>query len=70
MRSDKPAPSTKLSKIEPILAALSEDKARQLDEISSMVVVAEAGDDFPHYTVQKIIELSQDKKKILKNLVS
>ena len=69
LRAGKPAPPSKLSNVQPILDALSEDKNRRLNEISSVIVVAEAGDDFPQHIVQKIVELEQDKRETLQQLV-
>jgi len=69
LRADKPTPPNKLPNVEPILAALSEDKNSRLNEISSVIVVAEAGDDFPQHIVQKILELGQDKRGMLQRLV-
>ena len=70
LRVGKPAPPNKLPKVEPLLDALSEDKERRLNEISSVIVVAEAGDDFPQHTVQGILNLPNEKRKLLKQLVS
>ena len=52
------------------MSALSKEKGCRLDEISSVIVVAEAGDDFPQHTVQKIVGLEKDKRGLLKELVS
>lgn len=70
MRADKPAPPNKLLHMDPIMAALSEDKEKRLDEISSVVIIAEAADEFPQYITKKILDLAEDKKKILNELVS
>lgn len=70
MRGNKPLPQNVPKNVDPIIAALSEDTEKRLDEISSVIVVAEAGDDFPHFTVEKIIGLKADKRAMLKEVVS
>ena len=51
------------------MAALSEAKEKKLDEVSSVVIVAEAADEFPQHVIKKIFELAPAKRKILKELV-
>ena len=55
--------------IEPIMDALSSDHDTKLDEITSVIIVAEAGDEFPQHIVQSIIELPPDKRKLLTDVV-
>ena len=70
MRSGGPIPPNKLKDVEPIVEALSTDPEQRLDEITSVIVVAEAADEFPQHIVQKIIELPADKRKLLMDVVS
>ena len=71
MRSNQPIPRNVLKDVEPIIDALNkEDSETRLDEITSVIVVAEAADEFPQHIVQKIIELPDDKRKLLMDVVS
>lgn len=69
IRAGKPPPPNKLLHIDPIMAALTEAKEKRLDEISSVVIVAEAADEFPQYILKKILDLATDKRNILNELV-
>jgi hypothetical protein len=55
--------------MQPILQAISGDICIKLDEITSLIIVAEAGDEFPQHLVQKIIGLPADKRKMLLDVV-
>ena len=72
MRARRDPPLNTLKDIDPIMDALTPDKEssdRRLDEITAVIVVAEAADEFPQHIVQKIIELPQDKRELLRNIV-
>ena len=70
LRSGRTLPPNKPKDVEPIIAALSEDSEKKLDEVSSVIVITEAGDDFPQHIMTKIIGLEADKRAKLKELVS
>jgi hypothetical protein len=55
--------------MEPILESLSPDIGSKVDEITSVIIVAEAGDKFPQHIVQKIINLPGDKRQLLMDVV-
>ena len=69
IRAGKPQPPNPPEKVDTILAALSEAKEKRLDEVSSVVIVAEAADEFPQHIMKKIFELAPEKRKILEDLV-
>ncbi len=73
MRADQAPPPNKLKDIDPILDALTPSKQgseKRLGEITSVIIVAEAADEFPQHIVQKVIELPEDKRQMLKKIVS
>ena len=73
MRAGKAPPPNTLKDIDPILDALTPTKQnseKRLGEITSVIVVAEAADEFPQHIVQKIIELPEDKRQMLMKIVS
>ena len=51
------------------MGALSSDHDTKLDEITSVIIVAEAGDEFPQHIVQSIVELPPNKRKLLTDVV-
>ena len=55
--------------MEPIIAALSEDSEKKLDEISSVIVITAAEINFPQHIVTKIITLAADKRAKLMEVV-
>jgi hypothetical protein len=55
--------------MQPILQAISGDICIKLDEITALIIAAEAGDEFPQHLVQKIITLPADKRKMLLDVV-
>lgn len=69
MRANQTPPPNTLKDVEPLLATLSEGKEVRLNEISSVVIVAEAADEFPQHVLKKIFDLAPDKGKILTDLV-
>ncbi len=69
MRAENPLPPNKLKGIDSIVAALSEGTDKKLDEVSAVIVVAEAADEFPQHIIQKIIALPAEKRKLLTDLV-
>ena len=69
MRSKTPVPESEVEGIEPILGALSEEQDTRLDEITALILVAEAADEFPQHIVQMIIELPLEKRQDLLKLV-
>ena len=68
-RSSRALPLNKHKEMESIIAALSEDSEKKLDEISSVIVITEAGDDFPQHIVTKIITLDADMRAKLMEVV-
>lgn len=70
LRANTPEPTDMPKGVEPILEALSKDEEVRLDEISAVIVVAEAADEFPQHILRKIIELEEDKRALLKKVVS
>lgn len=69
MRANRPVPKNKQKDIDPIINALSKDHETRLDEITAIIIVAEAADEFPQHIVQMIIDLPLDKRRILLGLV-
>ena len=69
IRAGTPVPANTLKDVDPILATLSDDKDTKLKEIASVLVIAEAGDEFPQHIVPKIVELPADKRRLLEDLV-
>ena len=69
MRTKHTAPQNKLKDIDPIINALSDSRDIRLDEITAVIIVAEAADEFPQHIVQKIIDLPADKRRLLLDLV-
>lgn len=69
MRAKKTPPTNVLKDLDPIMAALSTEEDTRLNEITSVVVIAEAGDEFPKHILQKIFELSTKKKDVLKDVI-
>ncbi len=69
MRAGEAPPPNKLSYVDPLLSALSEDREAKMDEVTSVVIVAEAADEFPKHIVQKIFDLAPDKRTTLKSVV-
>ncbi len=63
------APPNKLKDVDAILCALSSDHMTKLDEVTSVILVAEAGDEFPQHVVQKIINLPAEKRQLLMDVV-
>lgn len=53
-----------------ILDALSKDKDKRIEEITSVIVITEAADEFPQHIVQKMVDLPNDKRKLLLDVVS
>ena len=70
LRQSRPLPPNKNKEVNAILAALSQDPEKKKNEISSAIVVAEAGDNFPQHIVYKIISLEEDKRALLLDVVS
>ena len=69
MRSGTPPPTDKPKDVDMILDTMSKDKEVRMDECSSVIVVAEAADEFPQHILRRIAELSAEKKTVLKDLV-
>lgn len=69
MRSKSPIPQNKLNDIDPIIDSLSKEQDTRLDEITAVIVVAEAADEFPQHIVHQIIDLPLDKRQLLLSLV-
>ena len=69
LRQSRPLPPNKNEEVDAIVAALSKDPEVKQNEISSVIVVAEAGDDFPQHIVDKIITLDEDKRALLLDVV-
>ena len=71
--ADQAPPSHALKDIDPIMdtftPAKHDSSESRLDEIASVIVVAEAADEFPQHIIQMIIELPHDKRELLKNIV-
>ena len=69
MQQSIPLPPNKHKKMDAILAALSKVPEVKQNEISSLIIVSEAGQDFPHHVVDKIITLEVDKRILLLDVV-
>ena len=69
LRSRRTLPPNKHKEMEPIIAALSEDSEKRLDEISSVIVITAAECNFPQHIVTKIITLDADKRAKLMEVV-
>ena len=56
--------------IDPILSKLNAENKVKLDEVTSLIVVSEAMDEFPQFLVKKATELPDDKRQTLIDFVS
>ena len=70
LRASKDPPTNTTKELDPILAALSEDKDKRLKEVTSVVIIAKAASSFPKDILQQILDLPKDKKESLKEVVS
>lgn len=70
MHASEDPPHNKLKDVDPILAALARMEQTRLREITAIITIAEAAEEFAEDTVQRIIGLSSDKKKLLQDIVS
>ena len=52
------------------MMALNQEVKVRLDEVTSLIVTSEALDEFPQFLVMKAIELSNDKRQALIDVVS
>jgi len=52
LRTHKPLPSDNQPSLAPLLSAMNTEWAVKLDEVSSVIIVAEALDEFPQHIIK------------------
>ena len=70
LRSQQCVPPNKLKGVDEIMDSFSSAGDTMLQEVTSVILVAKAGNRFPQHIVQQIIKLPPSKKQSLLDVVS